>query len=313
MDTRQVEYFLRVVELGSINRAAADLRMSQPSLSRWLSILEHDVGTPLLIRTRHGVRMTDAGQLLADRARPILLQFNILSDEIGQKASSQVVLAMPMSMERLVTAPFSELMAREYPHLGLRVYEGINNAIRQWMEIGTLDIAVMTPMEKAPESFRHVPLIREQLLLVGDSKAALSLDRPVPLAALDNLDLILPGRPNVISGLVENSLHRAGLTYHNRFEAEALSLCLELTKRGLGFTVMPYCAVHHRIGDADGLSASPIQGLHVMWSLYLNRSREHGVSTRLVVDLLRKAIASSIETQGWPFAEFVSKAKSAKT
>jgi molybdenum-dependent DNA-binding transcriptional regulator ModE len=43
MDVRVLEYFLRVVELGSINRAAEELGLSQPSLSRWLSLLEHDI------------------------------------------------------------------------------------------------------------------------------------------------------------------------------------------------------------------------------------------------------------------------------
>src|SRR5258706_8775131 len=119
MDARLIEYFLRVAELGSINRAAADLRMSQPSLSRWLSILEHDVGTPLLIRTRQGIRVTDAGQSLMDGARPILRQLNILREEIGQKASTQTVLAMPISMERLITAPFAESVMRDQPHMKL--------------------------------------------------------------------------------------------------------------------------------------------------------------------------------------------------
>ncbi len=312
MDARQIEYFLRIVEFGSINRAAADLRMSQPSLSRWLSILEHDVGTPLLIRTRQGIRVTDAGQSLMDRARPILRQLNILRDEIGKKASAQIVLAMPLSMERLITAPFAEKIARGQPHMTLRVYEGINNAIRNWMDAGLVDIAVMSPMEKAPDSFRQVPLLREQLLLVGNRQAALSLEKPIPLSALDNLDLILPGRPNVISSMVENSIRRAGFNYCNRFEAEELSLCLELTRRGLGFTVMTYCALYRKIGAKGDLSAAPIKGLNVTWSLYVNRSREHAVSTRSLMDMLLQFVASKIEENEWRFSQLVSKSRSSR-
>ena len=307
MDARLIEYFLRVVEFGSINRAAADLRMSQPSLSRWLSILEHDVGTPLLIRTRQGVRVTDAGQSLMDGARPILRQLNMLRDEIGKKASTQIVLAMPISMERLITAPFAESIIRDHPHMQLRVYEGINNTIRQWMEAGALDLAVMTPLEKAPESFRQIPLLQEQLLLVGNRDAGLSLEEPVPLSRLNGIDLIMPGRPNVISALLENSLRRGGFTYSNRFEAESLSLCLELTRRGTGFTVMPYCALYQQMGETGELAAAPIDGLSVTWSLYLNLSREHSVSTRSLMDMLLKFVASNIRAQQWRFAHILSK------
>lgn len=51
--------------------------------------------------------------------------------------------------------------------------------------------------------------------------------------------MILPGRPNVIRACIANALTRVGRTYHNRIEPETLSLCLELTRRGLGYTVMP--------------------------------------------------------------------------
>jgi len=145
------------------------------------------------------------------------------------------------------------------------------------------------------------------LLLVGNHEARLSLENPVSLSALDNIDLILPGRPNVISALVENSLLRAGFNYCNRFEAESLSLCLELTRRGLGFTVMPYCALYQQIGGADDLLAAPIEGLGVTWSLYLNRAREHAVSTRSLMDMLLQFVASNIATNEWRFARLVSK------
>jgi LysR family nitrogen assimilation transcriptional regulator len=177
------------------------------------------------------------------------------------------------------------------------------------METGTVDVAVMTPLEKAPESCRDVPLLREQLLLVGNRESVLSLEKPIPLSTLNNLDLILPGRPNVISSLVENSLRRAGFNYCNRFEAETLSLCLELTRRGLGFTVMPYCALYPRIGATDELLAAPVKGLSVTWSLYLNRSREHAVSTRLLMDMLLQFVASTIDANEWRFAQLISKSK----
>ena len=92
MEARHIEYFLRTVELGSINKAAADLRMSQPSLSRWLSLLEHEVGTALLVRTPQGIRLTDAGQVLVDRARPILRELQILRDDIGKRGSRSIQL-----------------------------------------------------------------------------------------------------------------------------------------------------------------------------------------------------------------------------
>jgi len=60
MDLNQLEYFLRVAELGSINRAAKELGLSQPTLSRSLSQLEHDLGQQLVVRCRTGITITEA-------------------------------------------------------------------------------------------------------------------------------------------------------------------------------------------------------------------------------------------------------------
>lgn len=299
LDARRLEFFLRTVELGSINRAAAELNLSQPSLSRWLSILERDVGVRLLVRTRQGVRTTSAGEMLVERVRPILRQLNALRNEIGARASSQVTFGMPSAMQRLVTAPFVCQIARDRPDVSLHVHEGLNNAIRGWMEQGLIDAGVMLCTERVPDGFSTLPLVVEQLLLVGDKRANLKLDLPVPITTLGAVPVILPGRPNVVRAQIEHALRRAGCKYHSQFDADTPSLCLELTRRGLGFTVMPYCAVHGR-GE---FTAAPIQELKVIWAMHVNRAREHSDTVRDFTKELRKYIAAQVNSGKWRFAQ----------
>ncbi|MBV8744772.1 MAG: LysR family transcriptional regulator [Xanthobacteraceae bacterium] len=312
MEARLLEYFLRVVELGSINRAAAELNLSQPSLSRWLSLLEREIGSALLIRTRQGIRTTDAGQVLVERVQPVLRQLHLLRDEIGKKATAQVTLGMPVSMQRVVTAPFAEEILRNQPHISLRVYEGINNAIRRWMEEGLLDAGIMVLTERAPRTFSAFPLATEQLMLVGDCNARLRLDTPVTLSRLDAADLILPGRPNAIRAQIENAIRRAGYAYRCRFEAETVALCLELTRRGLGYTVTPSCALDNRVFQDEDLTAAPIRNLTVTWALHINRAREHSVAVRALTTALRNFVVATISARKWRFAQVVKVGKRRK-
>ena len=307
MEARVLTYFLRVVEHGSINRAAEELRLSQPSLSRWITLLEHEVGTQLLIRTRRGVRLTDAGALLVERARPILRQLDLLAEEIGQKGKTEPTLGMPLTMQRVVTVPFVEQLSQADPNVVLRIHEGINNALRKWMEEGVLDVAIMTNLEHAPANFETSPLVREQLVLVGDRHSGLRMDTPVPLSRIGVAHMILPGRPNVIRAYVEHAVTRAGHTYRNRIEAETLSLCLELTRRGLGYTVMPYCALHGRLDDSTELRGAPISGLSLTWDLCVNRARMHTVAVRAVAKSLRTFLEARIKSGDWPLAETTGK------
>ncbi|MBO6781734.1 MAG: LysR family transcriptional regulator [Alphaproteobacteria bacterium] len=291
MDARVLEYFLRVVELGSINRAAIELGLSQPSLSRWLTMLEHDIGSPLLIRTRKGVHPTDAGQQLAERAQPILRQLDLLRDEVGQGAVSQVALAMPYSVRVPVTAPFVGQLATDTPHITLRLHEGMSNTIRALIEDGLVDVAVMAATEHTPESYDSTPLFSESLYLVGPADAGLRRDMAVAGPDLGEVDMILPGRPNVIRAQVEGAIAGAGGTYRSRFDTDSIALCLELTRRNLGFTVMPESALGEPDSAGTGLSAAPIEGLELTWTLCTNRARNHSVAVRTVSERLRRFAA----------------------
>ena len=72
MDLRRLRYFVAVAEEANIGRAASRLSISQPPLTRQMQQLEEEVGTPLFQRTRKGVQMTNAGQVLLEEARNIL-------------------------------------------------------------------------------------------------------------------------------------------------------------------------------------------------------------------------------------------------
>ncbi|HLH91791.1 MAG TPA: LysR family transcriptional regulator [Xanthobacteraceae bacterium] len=305
MDARLLEYFLRTVEHGSINRAADELGLAQPSLSRWLSLLEHDIGTPLLIRSPRGIALTDAGALLVERSPAILHQIDLLRHEIGAKTGTQVAIGLTPSMQRVVTAPFIESCAADQPKVTLRVYEGINNALRRWMEDALLDVALLVSLERAPAHFEVTPLVRERMMLVAGRSAGLSMDRPVPLSRLADAEIIMPGRPNVVRAYVENSLRRAGLKLVSRIEAETLSLCIELSRRDLGHTPMPYCVVHGRLGSRATISAAPIKGLFLTWNLCVNRARAHTSAVRRVAAALRQFVAERIACGDWPYAELL--------
>jgi LysR family nitrogen assimilation transcriptional regulator len=104
---------------------------------------------------------------------------------------------------------------------------------------------------------------------------------------------------------VENTVRRHGYEYHNRFEAETLSLCLELARRGLGYTVMPYCALHGQLEEGSALSAAPIDKLSVTWALHVNRAREHAVVVRSLASALRNFISDQLKSGEWRFGEMV--------
>lgn len=304
MDVRLLDYFLRVAELGSINKAAASLRLSQPALSRHIALLEHEMGNKLFHRSQGGVHLTEAGRLLCDRARPLMGQFAILKDQVGQKASGQLAIGTPPAWQQVVTSSFVERLSTQFPGIVLRIYEGVSNVLRDYMSAGLLDIAIV-PNDAPPiANYRKSSLVREHMVLVGPAQEKLDAGDPVSVSRLDGLPLVLPGRPNVARMQVERALESKGLQFRLAVETDTLSLCLDLARRGVAFTVVPASSLYRRRPD-DAISWAPVKGLSVIWAFCENVDRMHSQAVRDGRKLFLSEVTDALDLRSWSGAERV--------
>jgi LysR family transcriptional regulator, nitrogen assimilation regulatory protein len=297
IDSTALGYFLRVIELGSINRAAENLNISQPTLSRALRLLEAAVGQQLFVRTPQGVHVTHSGELMLDLCKPIVAQLERLQHELSTDAGGRIAVGLPTSLNQPITIPFVRQMAERRPHTKLRIYEGINNSLRQWMEQGLLDFAIIISLERVPEHFDSTPLISDSLKLVGRNLEHLEASGPVGLTELSKLSMILPGRPNLIRAMVENRMQRAGLNLRYTIEAEMPSSCLDLARAGLGSTILPGSGLYGK--DLKGLQVCSIDGFGFVWSLCVSRARRHSRLLTTVVDEFRQIVRDRVSAGEW--------------
>ncbi|MFP3643043.1 LysR family transcriptional regulator [Paraburkholderia sp. SIMBA_054] len=307
MDSRLIEYFLRVAELGSINKAATDLRLSQPALSRHIALLEHQVRAKLFTRTQGGVTLTDAGTLLLERARPILRQLTKLVEEVGDRAAGQLSIGLAPSWQHMFTSKYIPKLVEEFPGVSLRVHEGASHELREVMHSGMLDLAIVPFEGSPPQGYIHTPLVREPLILVSQKGADLQPNRPVPLSRLDNLKLALPGKPNVIRTQIENSLERKGFQFKTIFEIDAMNLSIELARQGVCDTVTPCCAVSDHPRWEKEVAWSPIRGMYMTWAICENTARSHSPAVREGQKLVYKLVDEILAQGTWLGAERLSK------
>src|ERR1700734_228190 len=118
-DLRLVGYFVVVAEHRHFGRAATTLRVAQPSLSRQIRRLEHQLGLPLLDRTPQGTRLTEAGEVFLPRARALLRSAAQAAAQARAAAQpSRVVIGYTMGM---ITPPAVREMRREHPDADVQV------------------------------------------------------------------------------------------------------------------------------------------------------------------------------------------------
>ncbi|MGH8633981.1 MAG: LysR family transcriptional regulator [Burkholderiales bacterium] len=243
MDLKQLEYFVRVAEVGSFTRAATLLAVTQPSLSRQIRLLEVELRQTLLIRNGRGVQTTDAGAVLLKHALGMLLQAERARQDVKELRGSpvgRVVVGIPSSVGRFLSTPLAFAFQTKFPKAALSILEG-QTYIMEWLSLGRVDVGLMINPQPA-QGIDTVPLLKERLYLVGANKtpgARLRIGKPVPLKELARFNLLLPSRPHAIRLYIESQLARSGTELEVAWEMDAFSTLLDLVRKGFGHGVMP--------------------------------------------------------------------------
>jgi LysR family nitrogen assimilation transcriptional regulator len=303
VNVRQLQYFLQIAELRSFTRAANVLHIAQPALSRQIRALEDELGTALFHRFERGVTLTEAGLLLRDRAAGILRDLERLREDItaqGSDPRGEVSLGMPPSMREMVTVPLAGAVRQRHPQVVMHLYEGISVFLNEQVRLGKIDCAVVSDLEPLAQ-VESEPLLSEQLYLLAPAEAGLQADQPVSLETVSQQTLILTSRPNSLRLIVENALAAAQLPLRIVIDGNSTAAMVDLVAEGVGCSVLPYCAADSGLRQGR-LSAAPIEGLRVAWTLIYSRERGLSPVGSLVRSLLQEMVRGRIDARQWPNA-----------
>jgi LysR family nitrogen assimilation transcriptional regulator len=303
-DVSKIEYFLAVVEHRNISSAAEALRVSQPTVSRQIRALEQQFNAPLFVRHGRGVFLTEAGKRLHEGLRGLDHQLRTLRDDVAAAASEpsgEVALGIPPSLRVFLAVSIIDAFCKTYPQVAIRISEETSGDLRDLVARGEVDLA-LTNSDEPVQGLASDRLVSEPMLLVGPKDARLSLDVATPIERLAELPLILTTKPNSLRRMVELKLNLRGLRPRLRAEANTLPLMTDLVQQGLGFTVLPSCGVLSLV-RAGHLSASPLAGLRITWTIARPKNRRLSVAARLLFDVVFRVVLDQVETGAWPLAE----------
>ena len=302
MDLRQLEYFVRVAELGSFTRAAQQLRIAQPALSRQVRLLEVELRQNLLTRNGRGALPTEAGKLMLEHGRGILHQVERAKEDLGRVRgglSGRVAVGMPTSVARVLAVPLTREFRKQLPEATISISEGLSVAMQDALVNGRLDIALLYNAMPAPD-IELAPLLEEALYLVKpaspESKAQRSVSsakktKPTSIALADiaDLPLVIPTQPNAIRKVVESRLGDLGLRLKIALEIDGVSAILELVADGAGCAVLPQSAVMSVDGSPSAMQRfdiAQVNGLLSRLSIATSAQRPSTLTQRAMVELI---------------------------
>lgn len=171
MDIRQLKYFLTIAEEGQITAAARRLRLAQPPLSQQMKLLEEELGIRLFHRGPRHIRLTDAGKILANRARQILeLSDSTLReiDDFRQGLRGTLPIGTVSSSGSILLSPGMKRFHQEFRGAKFEIHEGNTFTLIELLTKGIIEIAIVrTPFQSGPF---HCKYLAEEPMIAAMDK-----------------------------------------------------------------------------------------------------------------------------------------------
>jgi DNA-binding transcriptional LysR family regulator len=250
MDLKTLEYYLVVVEEGSITRAAVRLHMSQPPLTVRLKALEAELGVELLSRHGRGVEPTAAGRVFADRTRRLLRDAQGTADaarSIGHGVAGTLTLATGGSVAPSLLASLLVSLRSQAPDVAISVASGTDAAVWDQVSHGEADAGLIHLAPQSAEQqgrwrgLETAVAAREPLAAVMREDHPMARHERADVVALTAATLIAPAAssaPGLHEQLLATWQEAGGNPEHVR-ETDSTLTALALVEAGLGVAIVP--------------------------------------------------------------------------
>lgn len=293
MNLEQLRSFVEVARFGNFTRAAEELYIAQPSLSRQIAALEQSLGAELFHRARGGSTLTAAGESLLPLARRMLADAESVRRELAELAGlerGRVRLgATPTLCISLVAEVLSAFHA-EHPAIELHLSEQGSRRLLDELAGGELDLALITTSDATTaERFTVTPLLVEELVVVSSAAAAppVTTRDTIGLADVARLPQIVFSSTYDLRAATDAAFRAAELTPEVVLEGAQMDAVLRFVERGLGVAIVPAMVLI----DRPGLRSVRLEGSTLTRTISLARPAD--VAPTAAVDVMQRTITAT--------------------
>ena len=285
MNLEQLRGFTTIAEVGHFTRAAEELHLAQPSLSRQIASLEQDLGSELFHRARGNISLTAAGEALLPLARRMLADEENVRLEMAELAGlrkGRVRLGAPPTLCVSLVAEVFGVFHRRYPGIELHLSEAGSKNLLDELDGGQLDLALIVTSEHAvaQKNLESLPLLAEELVVIdSSSKPRLSGKESIDLKTLSRLPQIVFSQSYDLRASTMDAYRSRNLVPNMVLEGGEMDAVLRFVEVGLGVAIVPATV----LVDRPGLTAIALQNPRL--------TRTIGLAHRRDVSLTRAAAA----------------------
>ena len=243
----QIEAFLEVARRQNLSRAAEALFVSQPTLTARLQSLEAALGEQLFIRTRRGMRLTEAGDAFlpyAEHAVAALADGRERLAELRRGVAGRLVLGAPPTVSTYTLPALLARFSATHPGVRLAVKTGTSEEILDMVLHDQVQLGIIRAL--ANQEIETLPLFTDTLVLIagpGHRLARSSPGRQARMADLAGEVLVLFGRSSSYLEFTTATFRQAGVLPGSVLELDNIEAAKKMVERGLGVSLVPTSTV----------------------------------------------------------------------
>lgn len=240
MEIRQLEYFYAISNTGSFTRAAENLHVAQPSITKAIHQLEAELGIVLFDRSQKKNALTAEGQAFFIRAEKILREANEAIAEMSDFKNLQkgtIKIAIPPMIGAYLFPNIFTGFRQQYPSLELLVFEEGSLAARTMLEREELDLGLVILPENS-HVLQMAPMIQEEIMLCVSSGHRLAGKKKVPFDELRNEQFVMLKEDSYHRQLIIEECKKCGFAPRIVFSSSQIQTIKGLVASGVGISFL---------------------------------------------------------------------------
>jgi DNA-binding transcriptional LysR family regulator len=243
----QIEAFLEVARRQNLSRAAEALFVSQPTLTARLQSLEAALGEQLFVRTRRGMRLTEAGDAFlpyAEHAVAALADGRERLAELRRGVAGRLVLGAPPTVSTYTLPALLARFSAAHPGVRLAVKTGTSEEILDMVLHDQVQLGIIRAL--ANQEIETIPLYTDTLVLIagpGHRLARSPTGRQARMADLAGEVLVLFGRSSSYLEFTTATFRQAGVLPGSVLELDNIEAAQKMVERGIGVSLVPASTV----------------------------------------------------------------------
>lgn len=241
MDIRHLQYFLEVARCKSFTKAAENLYLTQPTISKMIRNLEEELGVTLLDRVGKRVEITDAGAIIYEQAQKINKAFQNLTDQLQDLCNAKIGM-IRMGLPPMVGANFfPEVIGKfreQYPGITIQLVENGAKKTEEDVRSGALDLGVVV-LPTNEEEFHCFSFVNKVLKVIVHPSHPLAHREQVRLAELANESFLLFREDFALHDRIIAECIGVGFQPRVIYESSQWDFIREMVAANLGIALLP--------------------------------------------------------------------------